>query len=564
MRIAFLGLGHMGLPMARNLIGPAHAVTVYNRTSGRAKALIALGAKQATSIAEAVRNAEVAITMLSDDVAVKEVVLGPGGLIKNLPPKAIHLCMGTIEVETSAGLAAAHAQAGQGYVAAPVFGRADAAASRHLWIVAGGMEPQVNRCRPIFEALGQGYTRVGPHAAQAHALKLGGNMMAAAMEAAVAEILIYAKQAGLPPADYLRFLNTAIFRSHMVDSYRGGTARPSLDPDDKSLELAANEWLLRTAKELGVDIPVTDQLNARIQAATARGWGERDLAELTEACRLETESEAFYSSSPDAIPDEVPPSAPIPTPAPARTSPSVQPSAPVPTPVPVPVPAAAPVAIPVPRAAPVPVPVPAPASVPVYLPAAAQAQVPEPSRVQEPKALQPSPASSTPDKPTLKKLKKFLLSKQAQPPVEMAPQRIPPIVAPVARPQPVPDKPAKPVGTMAPPMVLPASGFAAMDDGTPVRLDLNQTSQFELIKGRVWAWSKGKPYETNWNSLSDVEMAFNHVLFLLIKRHVLLRPDAVIDMRPTFAGGAKARISDDLELDVSRSAAPRLRELLGI
>ncbi len=570
MRIAFLGLGHMGLPMARNLIGPAHTVTVYNRTPGRAKALIALGAKQAASVAEAVQNAEVAITMLSDDVAVKEVVHGPGGLLLNLPPKAIHLCMGTIEVETSAGLAAAHAQAGQGYVAAAIFGRADAAASRHLWIVAGGMEPQVNRCRPIFEAVGQGYTRIGPHAAQAHALKLGGNMMAAAMEAAVAEILIYAKQAGLPPADYLRFLNTATFRSHMVDSYRGGAARPSLDPDDKSLELAANEWLLRTAKELGVDIPIADQLNDRIQAATARGWGERDLAELTEACHLETESEAFYSSSPDALPDEVPPSAPIPAsvpippPAPARSSPSVQPSAPVPTPVPVPVPAAAPVAIPVPRAAPVPVPVPAPASVPVYLPAAAQAQLPEPSRVQAPKAPQPSPASSTPDKPTLKKLKKFILSKQAQPQAEMAPQRIPPIVAPVARPQPAPDKPTKPAGTMAPPILLPASTITAMDDGTPARLDLNQTSHFELIKGRVWAWSQGKSYETNWRSLNEVEMAFNHILFLLIKRNVLLRPDAVIDMRPTFAGGAKARVSDDLELDVSRSAAPRLRELLGI
>ena len=117
---------------------------------------------------------------------------------------------------------------------------------------------------------------------------------------------------------------------------------------------------------------------------------------------------------------------------------------------------------------------------------------------------------------------------------------------------------------MAPPPLLPASTFAAKDDGTPVRLDLYQTSHFELIKGRVWAWSQGKPYETNWNSLSEVEMAFNHILFLLIKRHVLLRPDAVIDMRPTFAGGAKARISEDLELEVSRSAAPRLRELLGI
>jgi DNA-binding LytR/AlgR family response regulator len=103
-----------------------------------------------------------------------------------------------------------------------------------------------------------------------------------------------------------------------------------------------------------------------------------------------------------------------------------------------------------------------------------------------------------------------------------------------------------------------------MDAGALIKLDLNQTSHFELIKGRVWAWSQGQRYETNWKNLDDVELAFNHILFLRIKRHVLLRPDAVLDMRSTFGGGAKARVGDDLELDVSRSAARRLRELLGI
>jgi hypothetical protein len=161
------------------------------------------------------------------------------------------------------------------------------------------------------------------------------------------------------------------------------------------------------------------------------------------------------------------------------------------------------------------------------------------------------------------KVKKILFARQAKPPQELPPQAIPPIVAP-APPAPGPNKATKPPAVQPPRPQLPANTYTAMDEGIQVQLDLDETSHFELVKGRVWAWSNGKRYETNWNSLSDVELAFNHILFLLIKRHVLLRPDAVLDMRPTFTGGAKARVSADLELDVSRSAAPRLRELLGI
>lgn len=106
--------------------------------------------------------------------------------------------------------------------------------------------------------------------------------------------------------------------------------------------------------------------------------------------------------------------------------------------------------------------------------------------------------------------------------------------------------------------------FPAMNGEESVNLDLEQTSHFELIKGRVWAWSGGKCYETPWRRLSEVELAFNHLLFLLIQRDVLLRPEAVIDLRFNLLGGAKARIGENMELEVNRSAAPRLKELLGL
>ncbi len=477
MRIAFLGLGHMGLPMARNLLGSQHVLTVYNRTPGKAKALIAQGAREAPSVAEAVKDAEVAITMLQSDAAVKEVVHGPAGLLQHLPPKAIHLCMSTIEVETSAALAAAHAKAGQGYVAAPVFGRADSAATRNIWFVAGGLEPQVNRCRPIFEALGQGYTRVGPHAAPAHALKLSGNMLTMAMELAVSEILTYAKQASLPPADFLRFLNTAVFRSHMVDHYGEHLARPSFDPADQTLDLAANELLLQKSRDMGVAIPVEDLLQVRLQAATARGWGEQDLAELTQACRSQTGEET--PKAPDV------------------------------------------------------------------------------------KEQPPNPAPPTVTLPAPPVTRRAANPKKNTPPKEKSQRVVLPLVEAEIPAPPKPSITSGPTGPTGQTPTVSPKWFPAMNGGAPVTLDLNLTSHFELIDGQVWAWSKGQRYETAWRGFGEVELAFNHVLFLLIKRHLLLRPEAVLDLRSTFGGGAKASVGNDLELTVSRAAAPRLKELLG-
>jgi hypothetical protein len=115
-----------------------------------------------------------------------------------------------------------------------------------------------------------------------------------------------------------------------------------------------------------------------------------------------------------------------------------------------------------------------------------------------------------------------------------------------------------------PPRVDPANTFMALEDGEPVLLDLGRTSHFEVIKGQVWAWSRERAYRTSWRSLRDVELAFSHLLFHAIQRHILLRPEAVLDLRNTFGGGAKVRVGERQELEVSRSATPRLKVLLGL
>ena len=153
MKLGFIGLGHMGSAMAANLIRAGHEVTVFNRTPGKSSPLVALGAHEAASLAEACRG-EMVITMLADDDAASNIALGSDGLVKHLSKGAIHLSMSTISVAMSKRLARAHAQPGQHYVAAPVFGRPDMAAAAKLFIVAAGDPGAIDTCRPVFEALG--------------------------------------------------------------------------------------------------------------------------------------------------------------------------------------------------------------------------------------------------------------------------------------------------------------------------------------------------------------------------------------------------------------------------
>src|SRR5690242_12832291 len=127
-KVGFIGVGSMGSGMARNLIKAGHSLTVYNRTRSRAEALKEFGAQVAETPADAARNAEALITMLADDSAVEAVIFGPVNVIHSLPQGSVHISMSTISVEFSRRLQAAHKPAGQHYIAAPVFGRPDAAA----------------------------------------------------------------------------------------------------------------------------------------------------------------------------------------------------------------------------------------------------------------------------------------------------------------------------------------------------------------------------------------------------------------------------------------------------
>ncbi len=196
MKLGFIGLGRMGTGMAANLLKAGHTLIVYNRTAGKAQALVDLGARAAAAVAEAC-GGDAVITMLADDSALESVVFGNAGVIASLGTGAIHVSMSTISVELSERLAAAHTDAGQRFVAAPVFGRPEAAAAAKLYIVAAGEPSAVDACAPLFQVLGQRTFSVGdtPHAA--NLVKLSGNFLLASVIEALGEAMALVGKAGI-------------------------------------------------------------------------------------------------------------------------------------------------------------------------------------------------------------------------------------------------------------------------------------------------------------------------------------------------------------------------------
>src|SRR5271166_5503633 len=228
-QIGFVGLGRMGKAMATNLAAAGCEVIAYVRRPEQVGPLAALGLHSTTDIAD-VFDCEFVITMLPDDAAVREIVLGrrdhhADGLAIGMMPGAIHLSMSTISTDMASQLASEHARHRQGYVAAPVFGNPDAAKARALFIIAAGAPADLDRCAPIFDALGQQVFRVGNDPAAANLVKLAGNAMTAATLEILGEVLALARKRGFDAAQLLAVLTGTMFGSRVHKIYGEKIAR---------------------------------------------------------------------------------------------------------------------------------------------------------------------------------------------------------------------------------------------------------------------------------------------------------------------------------------------------
>jgi 3-hydroxyisobutyrate dehydrogenase-like beta-hydroxyacid dehydrogenase len=281
MEIGFIGLGNMGRGMAANLLNAGHHITVYNRSPAKAEALVQQGATAARSIAEAC-SGEVVFTMLANDQAVENVTFGdPGGeqgIVASLGQGATHVSSSTISVAMSQRLAAAHAEAGQQYVAAPVFGRPEAASAAKLFVIAAG-DPQVLQpLVPLFDAIGQRTFVVSEQPHTANLVKLSGNFLIASAIESVGEAVALVTKAGVDRLQYVDILTSTLFAAPVYQTYGGLIARQEFEPAGFAATLGLKDvrLVLAAAEGLQVPLPLASLLHDRLLTLVATGGGHLD------------------------------------------------------------------------------------------------------------------------------------------------------------------------------------------------------------------------------------------------------------------------------------------------
>jgi len=283
MKVGFIGLGNMGLPMAMNLLKAGHELTVYNRTAEKAKPLLKQGARAAASLAEA-SDADVVFTMLADDHAVESGTFGESGILENLPQGSVHISSSTISVALSQKLTAAHEEHHQRFISAPVFGRPAAAEARNLFVVVAGPNDAVERCAPLLDTIGQRTFRFGEQPWVANLVKLSGNFLIASVLESLSEAMALVGKAGIDQREYLDFLTSTLFAAPVYKTYGGLIVDRKFQPAGFAVPLGLKDVRLTLAagEQLRVPLPLASLIRDRFLALLARGGESLDWSAIAQ------------------------------------------------------------------------------------------------------------------------------------------------------------------------------------------------------------------------------------------------------------------------------------------
>jgi len=287
MQIGFIGLGIMGSRMAANLVRAGMTVAVYNRTAERARPLAEAGATVAASAADAVREADIAITVLSDPQAVRAVAVGEGGFLPAMRAGSLWVDCSTVDPACVREMAAAAAEHGVRYVDAPVAGSKVPAEKGELLFLAGGDVADVLEAAPLFAVMGKRTIHAGP-VGSGSSLKLCNNLMLGAAMLAFGEAVAAGQAMGLDEEVLLEALTTspvsAPFLALKRDKVRDGdwAVEFPLKHQHKDLHL-----LLETAYAAGLPLPLAAAVKERYGDARARGLGDADFSAVCAVTRPE-------------------------------------------------------------------------------------------------------------------------------------------------------------------------------------------------------------------------------------------------------------------------------------
>ena len=280
MKVGLVGVGRMGSAMGGRVLGGGHDLLLYDPDPGQCADLVEKGAKGAGSIAEAAKGREVVISMLPSDAVLQNVVLGEGGLRDSLEGGAIHLSMGTHGGDMTREMSAAHSEAGQGFVAAPVLGRPELAAEGQLGIVPGGPAEMVERCAPLFEVIGQRTFAAGEKPESAVSIKIANNLVLGCAIEAMGEGFSLVRKFGVDPAVFYDVLTEGLFASVAYKVYGDIIAREAYEEVGVTATIGLKDanLAMAAAQAAGVPLPSGNAWRDRLIGAITHDEGELDWA----------------------------------------------------------------------------------------------------------------------------------------------------------------------------------------------------------------------------------------------------------------------------------------------
>lgn len=275
-QIGWIGAGRMGVPMARFLLQAEYPVRVYSRTAASRQKLVARGATEAQSVAECARGADIVFSSVSDDAALREVALGPGGVLANLQPGAVFAETSTVSVEVSEQVAEEAARRGVAYLRMPISGNAAQADKGDLTVLASGPQDAWNRIKPVCERFSKTQVYLGA-GEQARIMKLVVNALVYAFAQTMAEALTLGRKSGLDWSAMLDALAQSTFASPWLkvkaELLKRRDFTPTMTP---RLALKDIDLMLACARAQQVPMPMTALTRQLMQMLVGEGLGDED------------------------------------------------------------------------------------------------------------------------------------------------------------------------------------------------------------------------------------------------------------------------------------------------
>jgi 3-hydroxyisobutyrate dehydrogenase-like beta-hydroxyacid dehydrogenase len=286
MKVGFIGLGHMGFPMAQRLAASGFRLVVWNRTPGRAAPLAAAGAALADSPAALAAGSDLVITMLADAAVVRAVLCGPGGVLPALRRGAIVVDMSTIGPAAAREIAAEAGTHGIGFLDAPVSGSVSLAEQGTLTVMAGGPRTAFDQARPVLAQVSKTQLYLGPQGAGA-AMKLAVNILIAATNQAIGEALLVAGQSGIDQAAAYDTLASSAVASPFLAYKREAFLSPGTAPASFTTALMSKDLRLAMDVAGAIHLPVTAAARQFLDACAAGGFADDDFACVARVLRRE-------------------------------------------------------------------------------------------------------------------------------------------------------------------------------------------------------------------------------------------------------------------------------------